>query len=417
MGTGALFDGIAGGSYAGSMAATHDPAPVADWATDFDHHHPEWTSDPFPIWSELRDRCPMAHTDRYNDGVWLPHRFEDYAQIVHDTATFSSDHNAFTAGGPAERLKMPPIHTDPPDHGPIRRTVLPFFAPKRVQGWEPAIRAEAAALAAAVAERGHGDAAVDYAQVIPVGAIAAILGVDAGEGDLFRSWVYRFIEVGARDTQVREEAQAEIVAYMRNEITRRRREPSDDLISHLVAADIDGEPLTDDVIERMLVLQLIAGIDTTWSSIGAALWHLATNPEDRRRLAAEPELIPTANEEFLRAYAPVIVARRVTATAEVGDVTMQPGDTVMMGFPLACRDPEQFDRPDEVVIDRQRNRHVAFGAGIHRCLGSNLARLEMNVAIEEWMKAIPEFELAPDADVRWSEGQIRGPRTVPIVLR
>ena len=166
----------------------------------------------------------------------------------------------------------------------------------------------------------------------------------------------------------------------------------------------------------MLLLQLVAGIDTTWSSIGAALWHLATHQADRARLVAEPDLIPTAIEELLRAYAPVNVVRRVAKDVTVGGVEMSEGDTVLMTFPIACRDPAVFDEPNEVIIDRQRNRHPAFGLGIHRCLGSNLARLEMNVAITTWLRHAPSFRLREGADVRWSEGQIRGPRTVPVVI-
>ncbi len=125
-------------------------------------------------------------------------------------------------------------------------------------------------------------------------------------------------------------------------------------------------------------------------------------------------LIPNAVEEFLRAYAAVSLYRSVTAPATIGGVEMSPGDTVMMAFPAACRDPEMFENPNEVDIERQKNRHVAFGAGIHRCLGSNLARLELNVAIETWLELIPDFELLPDAEVTWSGGGIRGPRQVPV---
>ncbi|MGI9597567.1 MAG: cytochrome P450 [Acidimicrobiales bacterium] len=389
---------------------------VEDWATDWDHHDPVWVQNPYPIWNELRDRCPVAHTDRYNEGTWLPLRFDDLSQIAHDTESFSSQHDGLTAGGTVDRVRFPPIHSDPPEHQPLRRAVLPFFSPKRIAAWEPVLREHCEALMTSIVARGGGDAAVDYAQHIPVTAIAAILGVDPADGDQFRTWVVDFIEVGARDNDVRERATVELLAYMRRAMERRQAAPSDDLISHLLGSEVDGQQLDDDTIERMLMLQLVAGIDTTWSSIGAALWHLATNDGDRRRLAAEPDLIPTAVEEFLRAYAPVNVIRRVAQRTTVNGVAMHPGDSVLMTFPIACRDPEMFERHDEVIIDRQRNRHPAFGLGIHRCLGSNLARLEMNVAVATWLEHAPEFGLAQGAEVRWSEGQIRGPRTIPVVI-
>ncbi|MEO6628715.1 MAG: cytochrome P450, partial [Aquihabitans sp.] len=163
-----------------------------------------------------------------------------------------------------------------------------------------------------------------------------------------------------------------------------------------------------------IALLLIAGIDTTWSAIGASLWHLAHHPEDRRRLIAEPELVPFAVEEFLRFYAPVTMARIAATDTEIGGCPVAERDWVLLSFPAANRDPEAFERADEFVIDRQRNRHLAFGLGIHRCLGSNLARMELRVAIEEWLKRVPDFELADPEAVRWSTGQVRGPRTLPL---
>lgn len=390
--------------------------PVEDFATDWDFNDPAWVNDPFPIWDELRGRCPMGRSERFNEGVWLPLNYDDIVDIANDPETFSNVHHGIRRGGTVDRGHFPPINSDPPDHLEIRRTLLPFFAPKRIESWRNHIAADCESRAATIAEQGHGDAAVDYSQHIPVGAIAAILGIDPADGDQFRAWIFDILSVGPNDGAVLQRAIFEVREYMATAMAARRVEPSDDLISHLVTTSMGGEPLPDHLIERMLVLQLIAGIDTTWSSIGAALWHLAVNDEDRRRLVAEPELLPTAMEEFLRAYAPVNVARRVAADTEVNGVQMQAGDHVMMTFPIACRDPERFDRADEVVIDRTENRHIAFGAGIHRCIGSNLARLEMEIALETWLRHMPEYSISPGAEVTWSTGQIRGPRSIPIVV-
>ena len=163
-----------------------------------------------------------------------------------------------------------------------------------------------------------------------------------------------------------------------------------------------------------MALLLIAGIDTTWSAIGASLWHLAKTPADRERLVAEPELLPTAMEEFLRAYAPVTMARLVKEDMHWHGVDMKADDWILLSFPAANRDPEQFERADEVVIDREVNRHAAFGLGIHRCLGSHLARMELRVALEVWLERIPVFTLTDPSAVTWASGQVRGPRTVPV---
>jgi cytochrome P450 len=144
--------------------------------------------------------------------------------------------------------------------------------------------------------------------------------------------------------------------------------------------------------------------------------HLATHPADVARLIAEPDLMPLAIEELLRAYSPVTMARIAVEDIEVAGCPMKAGDKVLMNFPAANRDPEVFERPDDVILDRAHNRHLAFGVGIHRCAGSNLARMELRVSIEEWIKRIPSFRLADDAEVTWAGGQVRGPRTVPVVF-
>lgn len=389
--------------------------PVNDWTTDWDHHDPAWVNDPFPIWEELRRGCPVAHTDRYNEGVWLPTRFEDVTAVARDSEVFSSAHDGVSAGASRPRGKFPPIHLDPPEHGPMRRELLPFFSPSRIAAWEPSIRMHCEELAEALHGRAHVDIAMDYAAHIPAAAIAMILGIEAADGAKFRTWVHG-LELGDNDPELRDQTIEEMGAYFAKAVASSRSEPGDDLIGHLVGVELDGEPLDDGTLQRLLSLQLVAGIDTTWGVLGASLWHLATHPADRDRLVADPSLIPTAVEEFLRAFASVSLWRRVTQPAVIGATAVEEGDTVMMAFPAACRDPEAFEDADQVIIDRQQNRHVAFGAGIHRCLGSNLARLELNIAIETWLGHFPTFELVPDGEVRWAEGAIRGPRAIPVRL-
>jgi cytochrome P450 len=187
----------------------------------------------------------------------------------------------------------------------------------------------------------------------------------------------------------------------------------DDILTMLIEAETD-EPITDQHLLGTCFLLLVAGIDTTWSNIGSSLLHLATHPEDQQRLRDEPDLIPTAVEEFLRAYSPVTMARYVTQDTEFNGCPMQEGDKILMAFPAGNHDPAMFERADEVVIDRAKNRHFAFGSGIHRCLGSNLARMEIRVAVETFLERIQTFELADPSAVRWNGGQVRGPRCVPI---
>ncbi len=396
--------------------------PVTDWATDFDIGDPAYEANPYEIWDDLRQRCPIAHTER-RGGAFLPTRYDDVAAIAYDTDHFSSrDTSVLPSPEGATTLVAPPITSDPPFHTAARRLLLPFFSPKEVAKLEKKTRSICEELLDAIEARAAGDplavadAAGDYAQHIPVRVIAHMLGIPEEEEARFTDWAVRIFQEGAADPEITRTAIREILAYFGEEVARRRTERSDDLISFLLDAELDGGPLTEKHILGTCFLLLMAGIDTTWSSIGAALWHLAVTPGDRDRLVAEPDLMAGAVEEFLRAYAPVTMAREVVADTEVNGCPMHVGDRVLLNFPAGNRDPEKFDRPDEVLLDREQNRHFAFGIGIHRCLGSNVARMEMRVALESWLDRFPRFSLAPGSEVRWGGAQVRGPRDVPVVL-
>ncbi len=265
------------------------------------------------------------------------------------------------------------------------------------------------------ADVGHADAAADYAQQIPVQIIARILGVQPELADTFTGWVRDLLEF-ADDMDRRVRVIGELIGYFTSQIAHRRSHPGEDLLSYLLHVDLDGAPVEEGVILGVAALLLIAGVDTTWSAIGSSLWHLASHDDDRRRLAKDAELMPLAVEELLRAYSPVTMARVVTSDIDFAGCPMKAGDKVLMNFPAANRDPEIFEDADRIVLDRTHNRHVAFGSGIHRCAGSNLARMELRVALEEWLARIPEFRLADGAAITWAGGQVRGPAPLPVVF-
>jgi hypothetical protein len=393
------------------------------WGTDFDVLSPEYVADPYPVWDELRRTCPIAHTDR-RGSTWLPTRYQDVVDLAHDVEHFSSTEILvipFQGERPDEpvlKYGVPPISADPPLHTWTRRLLLPWFSHHRVDGYEPMTRTLCAELAASAAERlaaGEvADAARDYAQQIPVRVIAAILGVPKSLSGTFTEWVRDALEF-ADEPARRRHGMEGLIGFFIEEVARRKSEPGDDLLSELLHSEFDGAPVEESVVLGVAALVLIAGVDTTWSAIGSSLWHLAAHPVDRRRLVDDPASLPVAIEELLRAYSPVTMARVVTGDVEFGGCPMAAGDKVLMNFPAANRDPAMFDDADTVVLDRQFNRHVAFGAGIHRCAGSNLARMELRVALEEWLAHIPQFELAPGDTVTWAGGQVRGPRHLPVV--
>lgn len=393
--------------------------PVTDWTTDWDFLDPRWVENPFPIWDELRETCPIAHTERF-DGVYLPTRWQDIRDIAYDTDSFSSRKPAVRENAYDQRGGAPPISSDPPMHRPARMALLPPFTPQNIDKLEPKARGVCnelidAILAKAKTNGGQFDGAVDYAQHIPVRLIAHMLGVPDSDGDMFRRWINEILQLGTTDRDIRVQANMEMKDYFTALVEERRTKPGDDLISYLTQQRYpDGEPFKLNHVVGSCGLLLVAGIDTTWSGIGASIWHLAKTPADRERLVREPALIPTAIEEFLRAYAPVTMAREIAQDALVNGCPMKRGEMVMLSFPAANRDPAVFSDADKVIIDRKENRHAAFGLGIHRCIGSNLARLEMRVAVEELLKRIPEFHLA--GTTTWSEGTVRGPRILPLGL-
>ncbi len=324
-------------------------SPVSDWTTDYDIFDPDYVVDPYPVWDDLRESCPIAHTERWG-GSWLPTRYADVSAIAHDIEHFSSRerrrrpaprgrHRARRAGHPraAHRLRPAGAHLGP---SPAAAVVL---APpgRRVRA---VTRDLCNRLIDGFIDAGRADAAVDYAQQIPARVIAMTLGVPGDMADTFTGWVRDVLEF-AHDEQRRNAGRDAIALYLMEKMEERRDDPGDDLISVLLQTEVEGEPMPDIHVLGTAALTLIAGVDTTWSGIGSAMWHLATHDDDRRRLVAEPELMPTALEELLRAYSPVTMARIVTEDVEVEGCPMKAGDRVLMNFPAANRDPEVFDRP------------------------------------------------------------------------
>jgi cytochrome P450 len=391
--------------------------PVSDWTSDFSHLEPEWAADPYRIQDDLRQRCPIAHTGRFGGG-WLPTRYDDVAAVAYDTEHFSS--RSIIMGNfrpPRETAPIggsPPISSDPPFHHDARKLLLPAFTKTAVARQEPATRAFCHALIDTFRERDVVDAAHDYAQHIPIRVIADMLGFPPEDGPQFREFVENTLEGINLPPDERIARMTKLFDYLLAQVHDHLDNPREDLTTYLINAELYGRKLEPSHVAGTMALLLIAGIDTTWSAIGASLWHLAGNAEDRRRLVADPGLLPTAMEEFLRVYAPVTMARLVREDMHWRGADMKADDWILLSFPAANRDPVQFDRAGEVVIDREINRHAAFGLGIHRCVGSHLARMELRVALEVWLARIPEFSLDDPSAVKWSAGQIRGPRTLPL---
>ena len=400
-------------------------APVQDWATDFDVLDPRYVTDPFSIWDELRQSCPIAHTDRRKSS-WLPTRYDDVTAIAHDIAHFSSLKVAVI---PGDEDEDPNANFDGPN--------LEYGLPPDFSGPAVAHLDAAAPAALVLAQAGRQLRAADP-RALPRAARPVrrrgprrcrrrLRAADPGPGHRpdprrVHGPVRHLHRLGARRAGVRRRCRAApagaegLLNYFLGQLEEARRNPGDDLLSELLTTEVDGQPVDDGIVLGMAALVLIAGVDTTWSAIGSSLWHLAAHPDDRKRLAAEPELMPTAVEELLRAYAPVTMAREVTEDIEYKGCPMKAGDKVLMNFPAANRDPEAFEQPDVVQTrpGAQPPRGLRLG-------DPPLCRIEprpdgVQVALEEWMARIPEFSLAEGEEITWAGGQVRGPRILPVVF-
>ena len=408
---------------------------VQDWTADYDIFAKEYVKDPFPIWDEVREKCPIAHTDRWG-GSFMPTRYEDLFNIARDIQNFSSRNVLVADVMPTpEQIEReqnmtdedqelvqqynvgaPPITSDPPVHTWARKLLLPPFSVTSIEKYEEETRELCNELIDKFIANGRADGAVDYAQQIPPRVIASMLGINKDDAETFTGWVRGFLELGLTDPELREQSARSIFEFMIGQVQARKENPGDDLISYLLAQKVDGEPVPEPHVVGTCFLLLVAGIDTTWSSIGSAIWHLSQHPEHRKELIENPALIDNAVEELLRAYSPVTMARYVAEDTEYAGCPMSEGSKVLMNFPAANRDPRVFDRPNVVDLHREKNPHIAFGVGIHRCAGSNLARMEMKVSIQEWLKRIPDYRLEDPAAVTWAGGQVRGPRKMGVVF-
>jgi len=377
-----------------------------------------------PRYAELREDQPMARiTMPYGGEAWLATRYEDIRKLLADPR-FS---RAATVGTDVPRLAPPfgdpnILSMDPPEHTRLRTLVGKAFTPGRVDRLRPQVQAIVDDLIDALIEAGQpGDLVDKLAWPLPIRVICQLLGVPVEGQARFRSWVDLMLALG-------EEATAESIAaavgnlqdYMSGLISQRRSEPTDDLLSALVAARDDEDKLSEQELVSLGVVLLAAGHETTANQFGCHMYLLLSQPEHWHQLVADPELVPRAVEELLR-YAPLAVAgddaRIATEDLELGGQLVRAGEAVVMNPALGNRDGSVFPNPDQLDFSREVNPHIAFGYGIHHCLGAPLARMELRLAIGTLARRLPELRLADPVDeVVWrTDRLVRGVRALPVM--
>jgi cytochrome P450 len=346
---------------------------------------------------ELATRCPIVHSDA-RDGYWVANEYRSVVSVFRDWETFSSRVERKVLKPPAGRPTMPPIEVDPPIQRDYRKILNPYLTPRRVAPYEAGIRNLVTELIDGFIEDGACDLAVQFARPFPGRMLYRfLLGLDDTEVARVQEWTFQ--TVFAPEAAETAEAQRRWNEWVHEVVQKRRSEPrQDDIIDGLLHGAVEGRPLTDEEISGCLEILILGGFGTTADSILYTMWRLAERPELRNRLRQHPEEIPNAIDEFLRFDPPVTGMDRFCARDSViNGQEIKKGERVWMFFAAANRDPNEFERPNEIDIDRERNRHLSFGLGTHRCVGSNVARLNLRVALEELLRRLSEF--------RVSEGQ------------
>jgi cytochrome P450 len=371
---------------------------------DLDHHSADFAADPVGALHEIRTSCPVGWSPHHG-GFWALTRYEDVARVLNDAATFSSRHD-LEPDSPFKGVTIPPppmrfipVEMDPPEFMAYRRLLNPMFSPAAVERLRPTMLAFTDYCIDEAIGRGSIDLVYDLASPVPAKVTLELLGLPADE---WRRYSTTFHDMAGYPPGTRQLEDAfasaaaitaeltSLVAARRADVARARRGGIDDLID----ATVDGAPIPVERLVDIIKLILAGGIDTTTGAAAGAFVYLGTHPSARQRLIGTPGLMETAVEEFVRWVTPTpVLARTATCPVAIGDQEVASNERVMANLFAANRDPSAFAHPDDVVLDRSPNRHASFGFGIHRCVGANLARVELEVMLSRVLARIPDYEI------------------------
>ena len=381
----------------GSLADNDSVSPgvqnVSERPIDWDPAEPQSVGDRLTQMTETRARCPVAFAGRHG-GQWDLLRYDDIVAAATDPARFSN------AGASRYDKPLPPLEFDPPLHGEYRRLLAVFFVPKRIQALETKVRGVAAEVIEGMLARGAGDLAKELSYPLPAIGLCALLNIPDEHWREIKTWSENTLLMDSEheaDHEVARAGHQKIIAFAKTMIEQRRRAPmasDEDITSALLAARCGGEEMDDDLIARTLRILISAGHNSTTSAIGNSLLYLAQHPEAQDRLRKDPALLPTAIEEFLRCDTPVQeMPRWARQEVTLGGRCIAAGDRIGMFWAAGNRDESAFPQAEKYILDRKPNRHLAFGRGIHTCLGAPMARMEIRVALEEMLKRTKSFSL------------------------
>lgn len=393
------------------------PVVPAQRTPDWDPLSPDVEPDPTSAHARLRLECPVAYSDRFG-GFWTLTRYDDVVAAARDVDTYRSSAKATIPDSTPGRPPRPPLESDPPEHSDYRRVLNPYFLPRRMRALEPGIRRIADDLLDGILGQGAVDFVAQFTNPYPVGVLCAFLGLPPEHWSQIKTWANDVLRAGrAEDGPAQLAANQKLYDYVEAIVAERaaqRRDPGADVISGLLRAQVNGASLSHDGVAGVVRLLLQAGHGTTTNGLGSAVRYLADNPQLQAQLRQNPDMVPSVVEEVLRLWTPArLLARTASRDTSIHGRAIRQGEKIALMWAAANRDGSIFDDPEGFRI-RRPNRHVAFGFGIHTCLGGPLARTELRVAVERILARTSRITSAGPAEMApWPH---IGPRTLPLEL-
>ncbi|MCX4092373.1 cytochrome P450 [Nocardia sp. alder85J] len=391
------------------------PELIEHFVAHFDHHDARLGADPLEVSREMRERCPVTHTDVHG-GFWVVSDYDDARRILQDPATFTNSKSVRVPAGPQTR-PLPPLEYDPPQHMKYRNIISKAFSPKNIAALEPAIRALTVNLIEQFREKGSCELVADLAAPLPTTIFTELMGLPNADAEKFHYWATNINHVAHEgDGAISAgEATAQTMEYLRVILDERKANPRDDIATALVQGEIDGAPISEDDLIHMALLLFLGGLDTVTSAMSFMFANLAQRPDLRQQILDDPEIIPAAVEEFLRFDPVIMIGRAVGTDTEIGGYEVTADERVLINPIAVNRDPSQFEDPDVIDFSRDANRHLTFGIGPHRCVGSHLARLELKIVLEEFHARIPNYRVAEGETLHRHMNQVCGLDALPLV--
>ncbi len=375
---------------------------------------PGFLEAPHKFLAGLHQEFPPVYYDVSDFGnSWQLIKHEDALFMLRHPEIFSNEGATPFPRDPDDYYYFIPIEIDPPDHRKYRAILDPIFSPRGVLALENKIRDLANSLIDDFIDDGGCDYTTAFGRPLPVSVFLDLMGLPQEKRDTFVSWAVQLLH--SQDREQMAQAMEAISSYLKEVIAEKTEQPDDKVISRIVHATVDDRPMTPPEIFGFVIFLFIGGLDTVFATLNNIWLWLAQNPERVRELIADPDNIDNQVEELLRAWAVTFSGRQVVQECTIRGVTLRPGDRVSALLPACNLDPDVFPNPTEIDFNRRRKPNLAFAGGPHSCMGAHLARLEVKVSLQEWLRRIPEFSVAPDANIEYRPGAVIGPEDLPLV--